>query len=124
MGTTIGINTMILFASVFYIIDDLAGSRLRAEHAMPLRIGFLLTNASLLVFWLALIAAGLGKANYSGASFQEMMMIIRPYLLIFAGSGVGVMLGLWIVAGVGIRMIFAIGYPRGRTVPDPVRAPT
>lgn len=65
---------------------------------MPLRIGFLLTNASLLVFWLALIAAGLGKASYSGASFQEMMMIIRPYLLIFAGSGVGVMLGLWIVA--------------------------
>ena len=91
---------------------------------MPLRIGFLLTNASLLVFWLALIAAGLGKANYSGASFQEMLMIIRPYLLIFAGSGVGVMLGLWIVAGVGIRMIFAIGYPRERTVPDPVRAPT
>lgn len=66
---------------------------------MPLRIGFLLTNASLLVFWLALIAAGLGKANYSGASFQEMLMIIRPYLLIFAGSGVGVMLGLWIVQG-------------------------
>jgi nitric oxide reductase subunit B len=122
MGTTIGINTMILLASVFYIIEDLAGSRLRAEHALPLRIGFLLTNASLLVFWLALIAAGLGKANYSGASFQEMMTTIRPYLLIFAGSGVGVMLGMWIVVGVGLRLIFLTGYPRGRTVPKSVRA--
>ena len=66
------------------------------------------------MFWFALVAAGLGKGTYTGASFQEMMLLIRPYLLIFAGAGIGVMLGLWLILAPGIGLIYKLGFPDAR----------
>jgi hypothetical protein len=64
------------------------------------------------VFWLALIAAGFGKGTYVGSSFQEMMELIRPYLLAFAISGPGVMLGLLLIVGPGARLIWELALAR------------
>lgn len=109
MGSTIGINTMILLASVFFIIEERLGVDLPARHAVPVRAGYWLSNGSLLVFWLALIAAGIGRGTYAGDSFQEMMALIRPYLLVFLVSGVGLAVGLLSVLVPGIRLIYGLG---------------
>jgi nitric oxide reductase subunit B len=112
MGSTIGINSMILLASVFYMAETRLGAELPAALAATVRSGLWITNASLAVFWLALIAAGLGKGTYAGGSFPEMMELIRPYLLVFAMSGAGVMLGLLLIVIPGARLIYEIASAR------------
>lgn len=114
MGSTIGINSMILLASVFFVIESehRAGAGVQRGYSLALRSAFWLSNASLLVFWLALIAAGWGKGTYSGSSFQEMMALIRPHLLIAAFAGAGVAGGLCVVAGIGLRLLFPVAFPR------------
>ncbi|TFG87169.1 MAG: cbb3-type cytochrome c oxidase subunit I [Chromatiales bacterium] len=116
MGSTIGINTMILLASVFCIIEDRVGIPLPASHAVPVRAGYWLGNGALLVFFAALIAAGLARGTYSGASFQEMMALIRPYLLVFLVSGVGLATGLLLILAPGIRLIYTLAFPDTRLV--------
>jgi hypothetical protein len=108
MGSTIGINTMILLASVFLVIREECGERSYARCLTPVLSGYWLTNVSLLVFWIALIAAGVGKALYAGPSFQHMMQSIHPYLLAFVLAGVGLTVGLWMVAVPAFRLIGAV----------------
>ncbi|MDP6787845.1 MAG: cbb3-type cytochrome c oxidase subunit I [Rhodospirillales bacterium] len=107
MGTTIGINTMILLASVFYVLEQRIGQDVEIRHARPLNAGFWLANGSLLVFLAALLAAGLIKGTYDGGSFQEMMESIEPFLLVFAVAGVGLMIGFWLL------LIPAMGHMSG-----------
>ncbi len=97
MGTTIGINTMILLASVFFVIESRFGRWIETRRAGLVTTGFWLSNGSLLVLFAALLTAGLIKGSYGGASFQDMMLAIEPFLLVFAVSGVGLMCGLWMV---------------------------
>ena len=108
MGSTIGINTMILLASVFYIIREELPQEVHARCSKPVMAGFWLSNVSLAVFFGALVMAGLGKGLYDGVSFQEMMFEIRPYLVVFAGSGVTLMAGLWLVLWHAFRLSSAI----------------
>jgi nitric oxide reductase subunit B len=108
MGSTIGINSMILFASIFYIIREELPSEVHAGCSKQLRIGFWTANISLGVFFAALILAGVGKGMYDGASFQEMMLGIRPFLFAFTISGVALMIGLWIVLWHGFRLVGVI----------------
>ena len=105
MGTTIGINTMILLASVFFIIEDRLGVNFAKTHATAVRTGFWLGNFSLAVFWTALIAAGLARGTYTGDSFQEMMQIVRPYLMLFAASGIGLLIGLLLVIAPAVHLL-------------------
>ncbi len=122
MGSTIGINTMILLASVFCIIEDQVGVRLSARYSVPVMVGYWLGNGSLLVFWAALIGAGLRRATYVGGSFAEMMQLIRPFLLVFMASGVGLAAGLLLVLAPGIRLIYALGF-RDRRLVDGLAPP-
>jgi nitric oxide reductase subunit B len=108
MGSTIGINTMILLASVFFIAEDRLGVQLPAIFAVPVQAGYWLANGALLVFWLALIAAGVGKGTYTGGSFPEMMAAIRPYLLVFLASGSGLATGLLLVLVPAICLVQAL----------------
>ena len=63
MGTTIGINTTILLASVSFVISRLSNdSPLRENKAVS--IGFYIFNSSLLLFWVALILGGVFKAMF------------------------------------------------------------
>ncbi len=113
MGATIGINTMILLASVWFVIDRHAGQRTPARYSTPVHIGYWLTNGSLVVFLSALLVAGLMKGTYSGDSFQEMMQGIAPLLLVFAFAGTALMLGLWLVVLPAIGLMGGLVFGRG-----------
>lgn len=97
MGSTIGINTMILMASIFYVIREELPENVHAACTNKVQFGFWTANISLAVFFGALVMAGLGKGLYTGATFQDMMQQIRPFLIVFTVSGVTLMLGIWIV---------------------------
>ncbi len=66
MGSTIGINTMILLASIFYVIREELPHEAHAGCSRQIKIGFWTANASLAVFFVALILAGVGKGIFSG----------------------------------------------------------
>ena len=105
MGTTIGINTMILLSSVFYVIREELPVEVHYGCSRQVKLGYRIANASLGVFFTSLILAGLGKGLHDGGSFQEMMLSIRPFLMLFVVSGVTLMLGIWIVLLYGVRLI-------------------
>ncbi|RYZ25976.1 MAG: cbb3-type cytochrome c oxidase subunit I [Chitinophagaceae bacterium] len=92
MGTTIGINTMLLFAAIFYILQE------RSQHTKTKTIkrGILITNLALLIFWTSLIGSGLVKiaAKLQAKSFAQMMKACEPFFKLFAASGVFILLGL------------------------------
>jgi len=112
MGTTIGINTMILLASVFFVLERRVGQDAENRYAGPVNVGFWLTNGSLPIFLAALLAAGLIKGTWPDDSFHEMMGTIEPLLLVFVVSGVGLMLGLWLVLIPAIGQMTAVVFPR------------
>ena len=101
MGTTIGINTMILLASLGTMLKIDAFMR---SGRMWITIGRRITTVSLLVFWFALIAAGLLKGYRSVAlgiaDFQFMMQPVISVLNVFAFAGLGVLVGIGIVVWV------------------------
>jgi nitric oxide reductase subunit B len=105
MGSTIGINSMILLASIFYVIREELPQDVHAECTRQVKLGFWTANVSLAVFFTALILAGLGKGLSDAASFQEMMLSIRPFLIVFTLAGVTLMLGLWLVLWNGFRLL-------------------
>ncbi len=111
MGSTIGINTMILLASIFYVIREVLPQEAHAGCSLQIKIGFWTANASLAVFFVALTLAGVGKGIYSGVSFQEMMLTIRPFLVVFAISGVTLMIGIWIVLWHAFRLLGIVQAP-------------
>ena len=67
--------------------------------------GFWITNFSLAIFFFALVMAGFGRGLYEGASFQEMALQIRPFLVVFAISGIALMLGMWLVLWNAFRLL-------------------
>jgi nitric oxide reductase subunit B len=91
MGTTIGINTMIMLSAVFYFLLPE-----RENHKSPwLKIGFWGAQLSLLVFLAALIGMGLVKSFWlfeePQAPFGEMMERSRMWIVLFIVSGAGLM---------------------------------
>jgi nitric oxide reductase subunit B len=119
MGSMIGINTMILLASIFYVIREEVPEAVHSRCSSQLRVGYWMANISLAVFFVALILAGIGKGIYDGTSFQEMMTNIRPFLIVFTISGVTLMLGLWIILWHGFRLIGQIMAPSAEAVAEP-----
>ena len=94
MGTTIGINSMILFAVCceFLIPNDnftIAKNKL-------FTIAFWGTQISLFVFWIALntigIQKGIWQQSVTQIPFSKMMVSLRPYFLVFSVSGTALML--------------------------------
>ena len=75
MGTTIGINTSILLASVSFIISKLIKHK-KLEDNKIVSIGFYSFNISLMVFWIVLIVGGIYKAiwmsNPNNTSFGSL----------------------------------------------------
>lgn len=99
MGTTIGINTMILLG----VFSELIQAQSLKEAAKRwVRAGFVLTQGSLFVFWLALLVAG-GLKGYRQVAmgmthFQEMMQPVHAVLHVFALSGIVLLGGLSMIA--------------------------
>ncbi len=96
MGTTIGINTMLLLA----VIYDLFGSNCRPfENCYRLlAIGYWLANLSLFIFWIALIGAGIWKAGWQMSRvqipFSSMILQLRPFFIFVFIAGILLALGL------------------------------
>lgn len=102
MGTTIGINTMILLAAVFYFLLPE-----REKHQSKwLKTGFWGAQISLLVFLIALVGMGLVKSVWffeePQAPFAEMMERSQGWILLFIVSGTTLMLSFLVL---GIRLL-------------------
>lgn len=91
MGTTIGINTMILLAACFEFFN-------KKDKSKYLNYLFWFLQISLLVFWLSLNGAGIQKGIWQLSSHQEsyskMMESLKPYFIVFAFAGIGLLLSL------------------------------
>ena len=83
MGTTIGINTSILFASVFFIVSKLQGKKIVFDK---LKKTYYLFNGSLLLFFGVLLFAGTKKGNwmYFSENISFSMMQDSLYFLYIA----------------------------------------
>jgi len=105
MGSTIGINTMILLASCFFIVYESGAVSGKSEF-----LGWIVLNVSLLFFWLMLIMAGVKKGilTSQGISFSEIMEAISPFLKVFAFTGIGTLIGLCLLILPLIKRIFFI----------------
>ncbi|HEY6063299.1 MAG TPA: cbb3-type cytochrome c oxidase subunit I [Chitinophagaceae bacterium] len=98
MGATIGINTMLLLASVFFIIKKEKPEAFEKRKRWVGR-GIVITNIALLVFWASLLGSGLVKisSKLNNEIFQNMMLKCEPYFKVFAYSGTVILLGLFIL---------------------------
>ncbi|MHA1544013.1 MAG: cbb3-type cytochrome c oxidase subunit I, partial [Alphaproteobacteria bacterium] len=108
MGTTIGINTMILLASVCFIIEEGYRKHLGGRFITTVNAGIWIANISLGVFWLALLGAGIVRGTYKGTSFQEMMSQIEPFIIAFIAAGFGLLAGLCLILGPAIHHTAAL----------------
>jgi nitric oxide reductase subunit B len=103
MGSTIGINTMILLASVYFIIQENTSKKL---NSTTLKAGIWVINIALFIFWISLILAGYTKGVLTVVnhlSFQEAMVKVTPYLVVFAISGIALLIGITIVIWTALK---------------------
>ena len=96
MGTTIGINSMILFAACFEFLGENSVSANLKKRSLHLAFWF--SQISLLIFWLSLNIAGIKKGLWQMSAvqipFNKMMEGLHFWFIVFAISGLGLMLSL------------------------------
>ena len=95
MGTTIGINTTILMASLLYLAGQSKPATKRVIN------GYWIFNISLLVFWASLLIAGVKKSlwqYFTQRPFGELHDELYGVFVVFLLSGVGILLGLSLIA--------------------------
>ncbi len=82
MGATIGINSMLLFAGISYILRD----DFSIKNLKQIKVILTAANISLLVFWAALLLMGITKvkATLQQVAFINMLSNQKPYILLFA----------------------------------------
>ena len=94
MGTTIGINSMLLFAFVY---DILGKQQLQKTNAKLFNYGYFIANISLFVFCIALVIAGIIRSKWQMSENQEafgtMMQQMLPLMVLFCISGIVLALG-------------------------------
>jgi nitric oxide reductase subunit B len=92
MGTTIGINTMILLASCFEFLKFQNKNGLNKNKV--LNISFWGLQTSLLVFWISLNMAGIRKGLWQlsnpQTSYAAMMQSLNSYFTVFVYSGIAI----------------------------------
>jgi nitric oxide reductase subunit B len=100
MGTTIGINTTILLASVVFIVKRLVNNEDLNENRTVM-LGFKLFNGSFLLFWLALVIGGIYKAVWmtdaSNTSFGALHESLTPIFIVFIFFGCILFIGLLMI---------------------------
>ena len=99
MGTTIGINSMILMGVCF---DLFADARLGiSSFQRQIKMGNGLVTVSLFVFVAALVTAGILKSQWQMSertlSFSQMMNSLTPYFIIFLISGAMIFAGFGLI---------------------------
>lgn len=98
MGTTIGINSMILFAACFEFLIP----KNNIKKSKYLNYTFWVLQFSLFVFLLSLNIAGLKKSfwqlSLNQSSYTSMMETLKPYFIIFVSAGFVMLFSLSIIA--------------------------
>ncbi len=104
MGSTIGVNTMMLLASFSYM---LGADKMKEFARKTINVNFWISQYSLLVFWFALIAAGIIKGYMTTALdikvFQEIMIPVTSAIKVSSYAGIGLAVSLGIIAVIFIR---------------------
>lgn len=99
MGTTIGINTMLLLAFAADILGQNCAAALPSRKAIA--GGYWVSNFALFFFWIALITAGVLKAAWQMGDrtvpFSTMMEQLRPWFILFLVAGTVLSIGLGMV---------------------------
>lgn len=94
MGTTIGINSMILFAACFEFI--VPKNYIQNGSGSILKITYWGTQLSLFVLWISLNTAGIKKGLWQQSihqiPFSKMMSSLQPLFTVFSYSGLILML--------------------------------
>lgn len=90
MGTTIGINTTILLASVMFIVSKTQPDVLD-KNTRQLELGLYIFNGSLVVFLSCLIIIGSMKGNWmygeDAINYTEFYILATPWIKLFIASG-------------------------------------
>lgn len=110
MGTTIGINSMILLALAYYIFGQVFGP-LSNKKLKKAKFGYWLSNGSLLVFWLALMGAGLTNAWFQWYEPELphalLMQKLIPFFAVFIIAGVFLFIGFALIIIPLLQQFFA-----------------
>ena len=103
MGATIGINSMILLASFSYMLGI---DRKNDLTRKIISVNYWISQYSLALFWLSLIAAGIIKSymntGMNVSNFQEIMKPVIPAIKVFSYAGIGLMISMGIIAAIYI----------------------
>ena len=95
MGATIGINTMILLSSLGYMLHI---DRLPQRRKESINTALKATHICLLIFWLALIVAGIMKGYRETIlgikDFRHLMAPVLIVLHVFAIAGIGLFISV------------------------------
>jgi nitric oxide reductase subunit B len=101
MGTTIGINTTILLASLFYIIN-LEDSKSISKYSKVMKLGYWIFNISLGAFWVVLLLGGIEKSIWmhfteNPSSFAAMQESLKPFMYVFLVAGFSLLAGILLI---------------------------
>ncbi|MDO8366232.1 MAG: cbb3-type cytochrome c oxidase subunit I [Saprospiraceae bacterium] len=118
MGTTIGINTMILLAACFEFLIG-KNNVLNASNKW-LNGCFWVIQAALFIFWLSLNIAGVKKGIWQMSEpqlpFSKMMESLKIWFSVFVGSGVILATALFTLGFVLLRFQWTVSVSRKRVV--------
>ena len=99
MGATIGINTFLLLAFAYDILNDTCRSF--EPYKKMFNRGYWLANISLFCFWISLIGAGVVKSKWQMSAvqmpFSSMMQQLKPFFVGFLISGCFLVTGLLMI---------------------------
>jgi nitric oxide reductase subunit B len=110
MGTTIGINSMILFAACFELLGN--GSIASNTKNRWITLSFWTTQSALLVFWVSLNLAGIKKGIWQMSEpqipFSTMMKGLHLYFGIFFAAGLVLATALFTIVFILLRSYWTI----------------
>ena len=109
MGTTIGINSTILLASVFYILSQKYSGVLERFCGL-INKGIYVFHISLFAFCAFLVMSGIersGWMNYdTTVTFSALQLSLRQYLIGFLISGIGLAVGVLMIVSPALRCLY------------------
>lgn len=107
MGTTIGINTLILLSSIAFIIESENKFILLFEKRIAM--GIKIFNFSFLLFWASLLIMGIKKGYWTffskNESFSQLQDALHWIYILFVIFGLGIIVGLSIIIFTFIKNI-------------------
>ncbi len=99
MGTTIGINTLILLSSIAYLLET--EKILEKLSQKRINIGIKIFNYSFLLFWCILLLMGAKKSYWTyfrqDISFSQFQDSLHWMYILFTLFGIGILVGLYCI---------------------------